>query len=1057
MPLHEKYVNTILPKHPRDFTLDETVTKLKKLFGRQKSVFNSRYQCLKYAKSDADDFTSYAAMVNKHCEAFQLSKLTPDQFKALRFVCGLQSPRNADIRARLISKLEADETAVNELGVATSKVTLENLVEECHRVTNLKQDTLMVENKEARNVNIVSRNQNNPASKKNQKVPKTPCWKCGDQHYVRECPFASHTCSRCKQQGHKEGYCNSNKNAPSKLFKQAKSNENVKTKSIYTVRNIGSKRKFIPIELNGVAVKLQHDSASDITIISEETWISIGQPPTQPTEESAVTASGGNLNLLAEFQTEITIKNVTKTGRIFISSSVELNVLGIETMDLFDLWSVPISSLVNVVHQRSDQFTNQLKQQFPEVFRSTLGRCTKAQVKLYLKPDARPAYCPKRPVAYAALAKVDAELERLQQNGIISPVQFSDWAAPIVVVRKSDNVSVRVEVEEESLKLLTVNTHRGLFQYNRLHPGIKSAPGAFQRIIHSMVAGIPGVKPYLNDILIAGRTKQEHDRSLYAVLEQIREYGFHLRLEKCRFALSQIKFLGHLVDKGGIRPDPSKTEAIYKMQMSPKDVQQLRSYLGAVNYYGRFVKQMKQLRAPLDSLLKKDARWNWTKDCQKSFEQLKAILLSDLLLIHYDPSKEIVVAADASKYGLGAVIMHRFPTGEVKAIAHASRSLTPAEMNYGQVEKEALALIFAVTRCHKMLYGRHFLLQTDHQPLLKVFDSKKGIPVNTANRLQRWALTLLLYDFDIQHVSSTNFGYADFLSRLMSSQHRPDEDYVIAAVCVESEAKAILDDTTSNLPVTHQMIVAETRKDPVLQQVSNGQAERFVDSLKHGFKKLAKGEGSATLEHLQTFLSVYRSIPNRKTPQSTSPAGAFLGRPVRTTLDLLKKPVPVTEAVKNHKQNEQFNWRHGAVKREFEEDDLVYVEQHRRNAKSWIPGRVIERKDSVNYIVALDINGRPKLVRSHVNQRRPRHTSDDPEQVTQQLPWEILLDEIQDEAVPLDPEVPFNQDVPIPIGSVSLKADGQVARLSHIEMQPPLLSSSSVPARKTINSDTLQR
>ncbi|XP_062709570.1 uncharacterized protein K02A2.6-like [Aedes albopictus] len=1258
-PLHEKYVNTILPNHPRNFTLDETVTKLKKLFGRQKSVFHSRYQCLQYAKSDADDFTSYAAMVNKHCEAFQLSKLTPDQFKAIRFVCGLQSPRDADIRTRLISKLEADETAVNEQGEAASKVTLENLVEECHRVANLKQDTLMVENKEARNVNIVSRKPKNPV--KNPKIPKTPCWKCGDQHYVRECPFASHTCSRCKQLGHKEGYCSSNKPTPSKPFKQTKPRENVKTRSIHTVRNVGSKRKFIPVELNGTTVKLQHDSASDITIISEDTWNSIGQPPTQPTEESAVTASGGNLNLLAEFQTEITIRNVTKTGRIFISDNAELNVLGIETMDLFDLWSVPISSLVNVVHQRPDQqpdeYVSQLKQNFPEVFRSTLGRCTKAQVKLYLKPDARPSYCPKRPVAYAALPKVDEELERLQNNGIISPVRFSDWAAPIVVVRKADNISVRVcgdystglndalecdrhplphpddlfaelagaryfthldlsdaylqvEVEEESRKLLTVNTHRGLFQYNRLPPGVKSAPGAFQRIIDSMVAGIPGVKPYLDDILIAGRTKEEHDRNLYAVLNRIREYGFHLRLEKCRFALSQIEFLGHIVDKDGIRPDPSKTDAISKMQ-PPKDVQQLRSYLGAVNYYGRFVKQMKKLRAPLDNLLKKDARWNWTNECQQSFEQFKAILLSDLLLTHYDPSKEIIVAADASKYGLGAVIMHRFPTGEVKAIAHASRSLTPAEMNYGQVEKEALALIFAVTRFHKMLYGRHFLLQTDHQPLLKVFGSKKGIPVYTANRLQRWALTLLLYDFDIKHVSTTNFGYADFLSRLMSSQRRPDEDYVIAAVYVESEAKAILEDTISNLPVTHQMIVAETRKDPVLQQVmnflkegwpaqpkqiadpdvkkyfarrdglqvvddcimfgdrivvplkfrrrivrqlhrghpgmdrmkslarsyiywpnvdddvtqfvqectacaeaaksptkasleswplavkpwqrvhidfagpidgyyyfvivdayskwpeifrtrsitttatldllretfsrfgnpdtlvsdngtqftsvqfqqycrengithlrtapyhpqSNGQAERFVDSLKRGLKKLSKGEGSPTLEHLQTFLSVYRSTPNRNTPQSTSPAEAFLGRPVRTTLDLLKKPAPEAPGAKNLKQNEQFNRRHGAIKRDFEEDDLVYVEQHFRNTKSWMPGRVIERKGSVHYIVSLENNGRPKLVRAHVNQMRPRYDTAVPEPTTQ-LPWEVLLDEVQLQATAVlaDPE-----------------------------------------------------
>ncbi|XP_065095086.1 uncharacterized protein LOC135716760 [Ochlerotatus camptorhynchus] len=141
--------------------------------------------------------------------------------------------------------------------------------------------------------------------------------------------------------------------------------------------------------------------------------------------------------------------------------------------------------------------------------------------------------------------------------------------------------------------------------------------------------------------------------------------------------------------------------------------------------------------------------------------------------------------------------MHRFPTSEGKAIGH--------------VEKEVLALIFAGTRFHKMLLGRHFLLQTDHQPLLKFFGSKKGIPVYTANRLQRWALTLLLYDFDIHHVSSTK--------RQMSSHHRPDEDYVIAAVYVESVAKAILNDTNSNLPVTHQIIVAETRKGPVLQQV----------------------------------------------------------------------------------------------------------------------------------------------------------------------------------------------------------------------------------------------
>ncbi|XP_055633483.1 uncharacterized protein K02A2.6-like [Toxorhynchites rutilus septentrionalis] len=586
--LHEKYVNTILPKHPRDYTLDETIKKLKKLFGRQKSVFHCRYRCLQYSKND--DFTSYAAMVNKHCEAFQLSKLTPDQFKALRIVCGLQSPRDADIRARLISKLEADENAAEDAG----KVTLENLVEECHRVANLKQDTLMVESREARNVNIVTRKQKNPATKKHQKVPKTPCWKCGDQHY----------------HGHKEGYFSSSKPGPSK---QSKSKEN-KTISIFTVYNIGGKRKFVPVELNGVTVNLQHDSASDITIISNETWINIGQPPTQPTMESAITASGGNLNLLSEFQTEIVIGDVTKTCRIFISDNDELNILGIETMDLFDLWSVPISSLVivNAIQQTQEQFINQFKHQFPEVFRSSLGKCTKVQVKLYLKSNVRPVYCPKRPVAYAALPKVDAELERLQKCGIISQVQFSDWAAPIVVVRKSDNVSVRVcgdystglnnalecdrhplphpddifaelagaryfthldlsdaylqvEVEEESRKLLTVNTH--CVDSSKTTDFLQELN---QHQVHSNVSSIAWWPAPLE-------SSHTWTTSSSLVAPGRRTIG-----TSTLFSNVCIEFLGHIVDKDGIRPDPSETEAITKMQ-PPKDVKHLRSYLGAIN------------------------------------------------------------------------------------------------------------------------------------------------------------------------------------------------------------------------------------------------------------------------------------------------------------------------------------------------------------------------------------------------------------------------------------------------------------------------------------------
>ncbi|XP_055542887.1 uncharacterized protein K02A2.6-like [Wyeomyia smithii] len=909
-----------------------------------------------------------------------------------------------------------------------------------------------------------------------------------------------------------------------------------------------------------------------------------------------------------------------------------------------------------------EPLVEKLRSRFPDVFQSSLGRCTKAQVKLYLKPNSRPVYCPKRPVAYAALPKVDAELQRLQDKGIISPVQFSDWAAPIVVVRKADNVSVRVcgdystglndvlesdchplphpedmfaelagsrffshidlsdaylqvEVEEEFRKMLTINTHQGLFQYNRLPPGVKSAPGAFQRIIDSMVAGIPGVKPYLDDIMIAGKTQEEHDRNLYAVLERIQDYGFHLRIEKCRFSLPQIKFLGHIIDEDGLHPDPEKTRAISQMP-APKNISQLRSYLGAINYYGRFVGQMKELRAPLDRLLKKDARWDWTAECQRSFERFKTILLSDLLLTHYDPDKEIIVAGDASKDGLGAVIMHRFPNGAVKAIAHASRSLTPAEQNYGQIEKEALALIFAVTRFHKMVFGRRFTLQTDHKPLLKIFGSKKGIPVYTANRLQRWALTLMLYNFDIQFVPTASFGHADLLSRLMSSNSRPDEDYIIAALQIELDVKAILDDSISALPVTSEMIVKETSRDPVLQKViqhinqgwpqtatqpqdpairqfftrrdslqivqdcimfgdrvviparfrkriirqlhrghpgmnrmkalarsfvywpnidddietcvrhcsscaeaaksprktdleswpipskpwerihidyagpvngyyylvivdayskwpevfrtrsttttatleileetfarygnprtlvsdngsqfisstfkqfceangichltiapyhpqSNGQAERFVDTLKRGLKKLVKGENTATFQHLQIFLSTYRSTPSRNLPEGKSPADLFLGRSIRTTLDLVKPQIPSPTEV-NTKQNTQFNRRYNTIKREFKANDLVYAEVHQRNAIKWIPGTIVERKGRVNYNVLLETG---RLICSHTNQLKQRHGDCDSSPVLPNMPLSMLLDEFNLQPVkPAVSEIPDESAAPV--------------------------------------------
>ena len=168
--------------------------------------------------------------------------------------------------------------------------------------------------------------------------------------------------------------------------------------------------------------------------------------------------------------------------------------------------------------------------------------------------------------------------------------------------------------------------------------------------------------------------------------------------------MNKIKYLGHIIDKDGRRPDPERATAV-KDTPASDNVTTLQSFLGLANYYQSFIKNLHELRAPLNELLTKDKKWRWTLECQTALNQIKKALTSDLFLTHYDPKLEIIVASDASSYGVGSCILHKMPDGTKKPIAHASRTLLPAEKQYSQIEKEALGIIFAVTKFHRYLLG----------------------------------------------------------------------------------------------------------------------------------------------------------------------------------------------------------------------------------------------------------------------------------------------------------------------------------------------------------------
>ena len=412
-------------------------------------------------------------------------------------------------------------------------------------------------------------------------------------------------------------------------------------------------------------------------------------------------------------------------------------------------------------------------QKHTQLLEERVGALQEAKAKIHVDPTATPIFHKARPVPYALREKIEQDLERLERAGTIEAVQYSEWATPIVPVIKSDG-TVRVcgdykltvnkvskldgypipnlddlytklvggqtfteldlshayeqmLVDENSKELLTINTHKGLYRYNRLPYGVASAPGIFQRTMEGLLQGIPSTGVLLDNILITGPSTEEHLDNIEKVLRRLSEAGLQLKAVKCQFMKPVLECLGHRVDAEGFHPVETKVKAIQEAP-APKNPTELKSFLGMLNFYGKFIPNLSSILEPLHSLLRKDVVWKWEVEQQEAFDKAKNQLQSSDVLVHYDPEKELVVSCDASPYGVGAVLSHVMEDGSERPVAYASYTLSTAERNYGHLDKEALAVDFAVKKLHQFLYGRHFKICTDQKPLLGLLHSEKATP-----------------------------------------------------------------------------------------------------------------------------------------------------------------------------------------------------------------------------------------------------------------------------------------------------------------------------------------
>ena len=364
---------------------------------------------------------------------------------------------------------------------------------------------------------------------------------------------------------------------------------------------------------------------------------------------------------------------------------------------------------------------------------------------------------------------------------------------------------------------MVINTHKGLFRYTRLPYGISSAPGIFQKAMESLLQGISHVTVYIDDILITGETESDHLQSLEEVLKCLVKAGLRVKRHKCKFMAPSVAYLGYVIDAEGLRPLPDKVQAVQQAP-TPRSVTELKSYLGLLTYYGKFLPNLSTHLAPLYKLLGKNVKWKWSSKQDKAFRESKELLTSSQLLVHFDPKLPLLLACDASAYGIEAVLAHKMPDGLEKPIGYASRTLNSAEQNYSQLEKEGLSCVFRVKRFYSYLFEHSFTLITDHKQLLGLLSEQRPTSPLVSARNRRWSLYLSMFEYTLEFRNTTAHANADALSCLPLPE--------VPTVTRTPPELVLLADHLANSPVSARHIRDWTHRDPqlapILQFVQQG-------------------------------------------------------------------------------------------------------------------------------------------------------------------------------------------------------------------------------------------
>lgn len=701
------------------------------------------------------------------------------------------------------------------------------------------------------------------------------CFSCGGKHHRSICKFRDAICNQCKKPGHIQRVCRQ-----SIVRSHHTEYEEVDELTDY-IQALGvlSQNDHLHESLlfeTGRSSEFILDTGSPLNFMPIEKFDELGfnRSDIQPSKTVIRGVSGHTLPVIGEFicslikddKTYNTKFAVTPKGPSILGldglRSLKFNIVlmtenkrkhnsdSLSKPEMRSTNSIPTSCSPNP--QPSNPHTsNELSSQT----RAEIHKCSGAIGGMRIDPvrlevSSPPKFFKARPLAFGIRDGVKAEIDKLVEDGILSPVKSSSWATPIVVVRKPNgsfricgdysvtanqslkltsfttpgmedmftemqgcshytkidltNAFLQIPLAEDSKEVTTINTIWGLYSYNFLPFGLNISPGIFQQSIDEIIRGLDGVKSYQDDLLVFGKTQQQHNIRLSKLLTRLNQFNVKINAKKSMFNVPKVHYLGYVIDANGISPDSDRVAAVANAP-NPTNVKELRSLLGFMQYYSKFVPHFSTKAEPLFQLSTQlPQSFQWSTAHSNCLKGLIHDITNGISLQSFQPGLNSRVIVDASEVGLGAVLEQ-----QDLPILCISRRLSQTEKGYSQTQKEALAIKWALQRLHKFLFGSKFVIVTDHKALEYIFSPSNSASKTKSNMLQRWALEISAYNYTIEHAPGKRIPHADFLSRY--SNFLPDDT---STECY----------TINPLPFDRNFLISETKAfyGPVLAGLRNG-------------------------------------------------------------------------------------------------------------------------------------------------------------------------------------------------------------------------------------------